>query len=80
MYKEFICQAKLIEIMKINGLKMRYYWFSNFIFNMILYSITIVVFVIFGGCYLGLTLFTETSYILQVKYNNNSSLFISVGD
>jgi len=52
--------------MKINGLRMRHYWTSNFIFNMILYSITIIVFVIFGGCILGLTLFTETSYILQV--------------
>lgn len=53
-------ENKLIEIMKINGLKMRYYWLSNLIFNYTLYSITIIIFVLVGSVGLKLTMFTST--------------------
>jgi hypothetical protein len=57
-------ESKLIEIMKINGMKMRFYWLSNFTFNYLLYALTMVIFNIFGSICLELTLFTQTSYIL----------------
>lgn len=54
-------ESKLIEIMKINGMKMRNYWLSNFTFNFILYAITMIVFNLIGGVGLSLSLFTKTS-------------------
>ena len=57
-------ERQLIEIMKINGLKMRNYWISYFIFNYIVYTVTIIFFVIFGTYVFGLNLFRETSFLL----------------
>jgi len=59
-------ESKLIEIMKINGMKMRYYWMSNFAFNFLLYSATMLIFNLFGSVCLGLTLFTQTNALLLV--------------
>ena len=57
-------EKQLIEIMKINGLRMRNYWISNFIFNYIVYAITMVFFLIFGSFVFSLNLFRETSFLL----------------
>jgi len=57
-------ETKLLEIMKMNGLRMRNYWFINFIFNFILYFITIVVFIVFGWLILGLNFFSDTSWVI----------------
>ena len=57
-------ERQLIEIMKINGLKMRNYWISYFIFNYVIYSVTIIFFIIFGTYVFGLNLFKETSFLL----------------
>ncbi len=59
-------ERQLIEIMRINGLKMRNYWISYFIFNYILYLITIFFFIIFGTYVFGLNLFRETSFLLII--------------
>ena len=59
-------ESKLIEIMKINGMKMRFYWLSNFAFNFLLYSATMLIFNLFGSLCLGLTLFTQTNVLLLV--------------
>jgi len=62
-------ESKLIEIMKINGMKMRNYWLSNFTFNFILYSITMLIFNVFGGVGLSLSFFTQTSLpLLLIVY------------
>ena len=57
-------ERQLIEIMKINGLKMRNYWISYIIFNYVVYAVTIIFFVIFGTYVFGLNLFKETSFLL----------------
>ena len=57
-------ERQLIEIMKINGLKIRNYWISYFIFNYIIYAITMICFIIFGTYVFGLNLFRETSPLL----------------
>lgn len=59
--KEF----RLIEIMKINGLKMTYYWTSLFIQNFIIYFITIILFVVFGNFIYKFFPLYQTSFLLQ---------------
>ena len=59
-------ESKLIEIMKINGMKMRNYWLSNFVFNFSVYFATMLVFNIVGGPILKLSLFTDTNFFLLV--------------
>ena len=61
-------EHKLIEIMKMNGLRMYNYWIIAFIFDMILYAITIIVFIIFGRFILQLTFFYETSYLVLFTF------------
>ena len=57
-------ERKLIEIMKINGLKMINYWISNFIFNYSLYTITMIIFILVGALILKLTIFIKTHWLL----------------
>ena len=57
-------ENQLIEIMRINGLKMHNYWISNFIYNYIVYALTVFFFVIFGAYVFCLNIFTETSFFL----------------
>jgi hypothetical protein len=54
-------ETRLVETMKINGMRMYNYWVVNFIFNMILYCITAGVFVFFGSSMFKMQLFDETS-------------------
>jgi hypothetical protein len=60
-------ESKLIEIMKINGMKMRYYWLSNFVFNFSLYAATMFIFQFFGMFVLDLGMFIETNFLLLVR-------------
>ena len=57
-------ERQLIDIMRINGLKMRNYWISYFIFNYILYLVTAILFILFGNFVFGLNLFKDTSFLL----------------
>lgn len=42
-------EMRLIETMKINGMKMSNYWISNFSFNLLFYTLTAFSFVFFGS-------------------------------
>lgn len=44
-----------------NGLNVKYYWISTFIFNFCISSIMLTIFYSFGRYYLKLTMFVETS-------------------
>lgn len=57
-------ETKLLEIMKMNGLQMKNYWFMNFVFNFLIYSVGAFVFMFFGYVVFALEIFTETSFIL----------------
>ena len=37
-------ETKLLETMKINGMKMSYYWLVNFSFNLVIYFFTVLVY------------------------------------
>jgi hypothetical protein len=54
-------ETRLIETMKINGMRMSNYWLVNFIFNLIFYCMTAFLFVLFGGKIYRLGLFLDTN-------------------
>ena len=61
-------EERLIEMMKMNGMRMRNYWIVNYIFNFSMYFIMIVTFFIFGYAFLGLSFFTETNPGILVNF------------
>jgi hypothetical protein len=50
--------------MKMNGLKIRYYWLTFFLFNLMLSVITNLIFFALGALVLGSAFFEETSKLL----------------
>ena len=58
-------EGKILEIMKMNGMKMRYYWVVNFLFDFMIYWFTVIAFIIVGGVILKINVFLSTFYILQ---------------
>lgn len=54
-------ETRLLEIMKINGMKMSNYWSVNFLFNLIFYLITSFVFLVFGAKVFKLQMFVDTN-------------------
>ena len=61
-------EERLLEMMKMNGMRMRNYWFVSYLFNFAMYFIMIVVFFIFGYAVLELSFFTETNPGLLVDF------------
>lgn len=53
-------------MMRMNGMKMKYYWFVNFIFNFILSILTNVVFCVFGYVFMDASIFRNTGWDLLV--------------
>jgi len=53
-------EKKLIETMKINGLKMYNYWLINFLFNLNIYFVTMSIYYA-AGYYLDLNFFVNTN-------------------
>jgi len=53
-------EERLQEMMKMNGLKMRYYWLINYLWNLIMYCASVTVFILFGQFVLEISFFTET--------------------
>ena len=61
-------EQKLIEIMKMNGMRMKNYWMVQFCFNFILYFITVVIFFLFGWLVLGLSWFSQTNILVLILF------------
>mmetsp|Transcript_12717 Transcript_12717/g.12848 ORF Transcript_12717/g.12848 Transcript_12717/m.12848 type:complete len:242 (+) Transcript_12717:487-1212(+) len=57
-------EEKLQDFMKMNGMRIANYWLVNFIFDFIVYSLTIVTFMIFGIFVVQLQYFTQTNGLL----------------
>lgn len=57
-------EEKLIQMMKMNGMKISSYWFVYFIFNLLLGIITNLIFFFFGYFLLGNRFFTETDFAI----------------
>ena len=50
-------EGKLIDIMKMNGLRMRHYWFVTVVLDFLYYLIQVAIFIIFGRYVLALQFF-----------------------
>jgi len=61
-------EQKLIEIMKMNGMKMRNYWMINFVFNFIVYILTVFVFSVVGAFILQLSFFTQSNWLFLIMF------------
>jgi ABC-type multidrug transport system ATPase subunit len=59
-------ETRLIENMKINGLKMSNYWIVNYLFNLSFYCATAILFMIFGGKIFKLQVFSDTNVWLLI--------------
>lgn len=59
-------EERLREIMKMNGLKMKNYWFVNYLFSFLLYMATTLIFLIFGKYVLVTDFFTDTSFFVLI--------------
>ncbi|KAL4456247.1 hypothetical protein ABPG74_014208 [Tetrahymena malaccensis] len=57
-------EEKLLEMMKMNGMRMKDYWLMTFLFSLTLTVLTYTLFYLFGYFILGLSFFTETSLSL----------------
>ena len=59
-------EEKLVQMMKMNGMKISNYWLVYFLFNFLLSTITNVVFFILGALVVKTNFFTVTSPLLLV--------------
>lgn len=59
-------EERLLEMMKMNGMKMRNYWIIHYLFNFLIYCIMAVVFEVFGYLVVDMPFFTETDTLLIV--------------
>lgn len=60
-------EMRLVEIMKINGLKMKNYWIVSGIYNFLTYSVTMIIYWGTGRYICGLTSFTDTHAMLYFE-------------
>ena len=67
-------EQRLIEIMKMNGLRMSNYWIATLLSNLAVYIFTVVVFVFFGAFILRLRLFMQTNVLILVRQLATHSL------
>ena len=58
-------ETRLLETMKINGMKMSNYWYVNFVFNLAFYGLTAFFFYFFGSQIFKLQVFTDTNMPLM---------------
>ena len=57
-------EKKITEYLKLNGVKMRNYWISNFIFNYIVYLILAILYFVFEAYIFSINFLEKTSFIL----------------
>ena len=54
-------EEKLQDFMKMNGMKIINYWVVNFVFDFLVYSMTVGIFMVFGYFIVELEFFTQTN-------------------
>lgn len=59
-------EERLLEMMKMNGMQMSYYWLVTYIFDALLYFVTALVFFIIGYFATGLDFFVKTDKLIIV--------------
>lgn len=59
-------ELRLLENMKINGLRMSNYWIVSYLFNFFFYGMTAFLFMLFGTKIFDLKVFRETSSMILI--------------
>jgi len=59
-------EKKTLITMKMNGMKMYYFWLANFVFDYLIYWSFVLFFFLIGGIMFGIRVFLETSTGLQL--------------
>lgn len=67
-------ERRLIEIMKINGMKMNNYWLVNYLFFYMFYLIVLFVFIFFGRYIFRFSFFVNTGIWVQLVVFNGWGL------
>jgi ABC-type multidrug transport system ATPase subunit len=67
-------EERLQEMMKMNGMNMTNYWLVNYLWNYLLYMVTILIFFLFGYFLLDLTFFTQTNFAIMFLVMNGWGL------
>ena len=57
-------EERLQEMMKMNGMKIKYYWFVNYLWDFTLFMIACLIFMFFGSFILETSFFTDTSQVV----------------
>ena len=59
-------EEKLIQMMRMNGMSMKWYWFVNFLFNFAISILTNVIFCLAGFLFIDQGLFHGTSWLIVI--------------
>lgn len=59
-------EERLQEMMKMNGMQMKYYWIINYFFFIMLYVVAVSLFYLFGYYVLDIPFFTRTKFNILV--------------
>jgi len=57
-------ETKLLQTMKINGMKMTYYWLVNFIFNLSIFLVTVAIYWFTAAFWFKMNFFVKTDWKL----------------
>lgn len=61
-------EERLQEMMKMNGMQMKYYWLVNYCFFLFLYIVAVALFYLFGLFVLNISFFTNTNFWIMVTH------------
>lgn len=61
-------EERLQEMMKMNGMQMKYYWLVNYCFFLFLYIVAVALFYLFGLLVLNISFFTNTNFWIMVTH------------
>lgn len=59
-------ERKTLITMKMNGMKIYYFWLANFVFDYLIYWSSVLLFFLVGGVIFGIKVFLHTSLALQL--------------
>ena len=61
-------EKRIVDMMKIHGLRSEVYWITNICFNLLVYFSVIIIFLFMGRNFFEIPLFSETSLSVLVIY------------
>lgn len=69
-------EERLREMMKMNGMQMKYYWMINYTFFVLLYLVAVSLFYLFGLKVLDISFFKNTGFGVMVNFYIRNDLIV----